>query len=133
MADFKELADVIYKKHGIKVDKDDPILVMATISEAVVKPEREALQQAIKAMNEQSKAQLSVDQIRALQSLVSRKARPNYLGFALGLLTSFLVTLTLVFTVGIWYEPAKIGKRFLDAFPTMDKATQDTVRKAMSK
>lgn len=133
MADFKELADVIFKKHGIKVDKDDPILVMATISEVVVKPEREALKEAIKAMNEQSKAQLSVEQIRALQSLISAKARPNYLGFALGLLTSLIVTLCLIFTVGIWYEPAKIGKRFLDAYPAMDKATQDTVKKAMSK
>lgn len=133
MADFKEIADVIYKKHGIKVDKDDPILVMATISEVVVAPEREALKQAIKAMNEQSKAQLSTEQIRALQSLVSRKANPNYLGFALGLFTSLIVMLILIFTVGIWYEPAKMGKRFLDAYPNMDKVTQDTVKKAMSK
>ena len=126
-----ELASLIFKKHGVKVGIDDPIMVMVTICQAMMNDERQAYKESLAVIEQQSKSQLSIDSIKRLSALISKKTKPNYAAYLFGAGTAALVALVMVLTVKLWYEPAKIGARFMDAYSKMDKQTQDAVKKAM--
>lgn len=126
-----ELSALIFKNHGVNVGIDDPIMVMVTINRAMMKEEREIYKESLAVIEQQSKSQLSAEGVKRLSTLISKKTKPNYAAYLFGAATAALVALIMVLTAHLWYEPAKIGNRFMAAYSKMDKTTQEAIKKAM--